>query len=121
MRAADFSLDWVEEMKFPGAGPLGQAGGSVRQPIETNFSLVAGCETKMVDAGCGSTAQGRPCGGEQRFPGIGVAVTNPDSACGDAHLGGEFQQPQSDRSRLLGSTQSDAPQRVQQDVGQRRE
>ena len=45
-----------------------------------------------------------------------LAVADPDSACGHAHLRGDFQQPQSDRSRLglgpLGSTKSDAPQRV---------
>ena len=121
-RTTDFSLDSVEEMEFLGDGLLAEAGENVRQPLETNFSLVAGCETNVVGAGWGSTAQRQPSSGEQRFPRVGVAVANPDSARGHTHLGGNFQQPQPDRSRLglgpLGSTQSDAPQRVQQDVSQ---
>src|ERR1019366_625923 len=121
-RKTDFSLDSVEEMKVLGGGQLGKAGKNVPQPLETNFSLVAGCETKVVGAGSGSTAQCRPSGGEQRFPRVGVAVADPDSARGHAHLRGDFQKTQSNRSRLglgpLGSDQSDAPQRVQQDVSQ---
>ena len=99
-RTTDFSLDSVEEMKVLGGGQLGKAGKNVPQPLETNFSLVAGCETKIVGAGCGSTAQCRPSGGEQRFPGVGVAVADSDSARGHAHLGDDFQQPQANRSRL---------------------
>jgi hypothetical protein len=88
--AADFSLSSVGEMQFGGCGQLGEAGESLSQPLETNFSLVAGCETKLVGAGCGSTAQGRPSGGEQKFPGVGVAVADSHSARGHAHLGGDF-------------------------------
>src|ERR1035437_6033563 len=111
---------WEDAMQW--LRTTGRAGESLPQPLETNFSLVAWCETKIVGAGCGSTAQCRPNGGEQRFPRVGVAVADPNSARGHAHLSGDFQQPQPDRSRLglspLGSDQSDAPQRVQQDVSQ---
>src|ERR1035437_2238327 len=111
-------------MNFVGGGPLEEARESVPQGLGTNLSLVARCETKVVDAGYGSTAQGRPRSGEPRFPRVGTAVAESNSARGDAHLGGDFQQPQSDRSRLglgpLSSTQSDASQRVQQDIGQGR-
>jgi hypothetical protein len=63
-KATDFSLDSVEKMKFLGGGPLEEAGENVPQPGEANFSLVARCETKVVGAGWGSTAQSRPRGGE---------------------------------------------------------
>src|ERR1039458_3314010 len=77
-RTTDFSLDSVEDMKFLGGGQMGKAGKNVPQPLEKNFPLVALCETNVVGAGCGSTAQCRPSGGEQRFPGVGVAVADPD-------------------------------------------
>ena len=79
-------------MKFPGGVRLGEAEESVPQPLETKFSLVARGETKVVGTGCGSTAQDRPRGGEQRFPGVGAAVADPDSARGHAHLRRDFQQ-----------------------------
>src|ERR1035437_8343600 len=111
---------WEDAM--PWLRTTGRAADSLTQPLAPNFSLVAGCVTKIVGAACGSTAQCRPSGGELRFPRIGVAVADPDSARGHAHLGGDFQQPQSNRSRLglrpLGSDQSDAPQRVKQYVSQ---
>src|ERR1017187_9341678 len=81
-RKTDFSLDSVEKMKVLGGEQLGKGGKNVPQLLKANFSLVAGCVTKIVGAGCGSTAQCRPSGGEQRFPRIGVAVADPDSARG---------------------------------------
>jgi hypothetical protein len=57
-RTADFSLDALAEMNFLGGGPLREAEENVLQPWETDFFLVAGCETKVVGAGGGSTAQG---------------------------------------------------------------
>jgi len=47
-----------------------------------------------------SAAQGGPRSGEQGFPGIGAAVTDPDATRDDAHLGGDLQQLQPDGLHL---------------------
>jgi hypothetical protein len=51
VRAAEFSLDLVAEIKFLGRRPARSAGVDVPQPAETNFALDTGCETKVVGAG----------------------------------------------------------------------
>src|SRR5260370_40343416 len=104
-----FSFGWEDAMQW-----LRTAGRGLRDcaaVLGANFFLVAGWVTKVVGAGCCSAARGGAGFGEQRFPGVVVAVADPHSARGHTHLGGDFQQPQLDRSRLglgpLGSTRND--------------
>src|SRR5882762_4131580 len=48
-----------------------------------------------------SAAQGRPGRDEDVLPRVSLRVADPDLARGNAHLAGDFQQPEPDRLYLI--------------------
>ena len=71
-----------------------------RRRWETHPSSLYGPATRRRTASRGSAAQGCPGCGEDVLPGIGATVADPDAACRDTCLRGDFQQPQPDRFAL---------------------
>src|SRR3990172_11902881 len=94
-----------------------------RRRWETHPSSLYGPATRRRTASRGSAAQGCPGCGEDVLPGIGATVADPDAACRDTYLRGDFQQPRRDRfvlcSRPLRARQPQPPQRIQQHVSER--
>src|SRR3989440_7691816 len=72
-----------------------------------------------------SATQGRAGGGKEVLPRISATETDPDTARGDAHLRGDFQQPQPDGVDLgfrpFRAYQAQPPQGLDQHIGQRGE
>src|SRR3990170_586011 len=94
-----------------------------RRRLETHPSSLYGPATWRRTASRGSAAQGCPGCGEDVLPGIGATVADPDAACRDTCLRGDFQQPQPDRFALcfrpVRARQPQPPPQIEQHVSKR--